>query len=236
MIRFESLTKRYGKREVLSRLSLVLRAGRVTGILGPNACGKTTLIKTLLGLAIPQSGSILADGATILGDWHFREKTGYMPQNPDYPANLTITELLKMVEELRVLEAPRKQELIAYFGLSSMLTQPFGQLSGGSRQKVAATLALMFDAPLIILDEPTAGLDPVSAVRFKELLVREAQAGKTIALISHILPEVEQLAQDVLFLAEGQVVFTGSLEELRERTGEPRLERAITHLLEVRSP
>jgi Cu-processing system ATP-binding protein len=237
MIRVDSLQKSFGKRLVLADLSFEIKPGRVTGILGPNACGKTTLIKSLLGLTVPQSGRAWAESLPILGTANsedasrFREKTGYMPQYPDFPANLSVRELLRMIEDLRQAKAPRMREHIAYFRLEEAMTQPFGQLSGGTKQKVAATLAFMFDAPLIVLDEPTAGLDPVASVRFKDLVKSEASRGKTILLVSHVLPEVEQLVDDILFLIDGRIAFSGSIDELRARTEEPTLERAITRLV-----
>jgi Cu-processing system ATP-binding protein len=236
MIRLEGIEKSYGRRKVLKGVDLELPAGVVSGVLGPNACGKTTLIKCILGLAVPEHGQIFVDGLRVGVDAAYRERIGYMPQYPDFPENLRVGELIRMLEDLRGRPAPLKNELIPYFGLAPVLRQPFGQLSGGTRQKVSALTAFMFDAPVLILDEPTAGLDPLSVVKFKERLGAEAARGKTILLVSHIMTELEQLASHLAFIVDGQVQFSGPLSGLKSRTGEPSLERAITRLAEGPMP
>ena len=158
-----------------------------------------------------------------------------MPQAPSFPDNLSLHELMAMLEDLRREKATRREELVSYFGLSSILDQPFGQLSGGTKQKVAAISALMFDAPLIICAEPTAGLDPLSRVHFKDLLRSKAREGKTIVLVSHLMSEIEQLASSLVFLAEGKVAYSGGVNELRDSVGEPDLERAVTRLFMLRA-
>lgn len=230
MVRIEKLEKNYGKRKVLRGLDVAIRRGTITGIAGPNACGKTTLIKCLLGIVVPDGGSVVVEGRPVTSEWEYRRRIGYMPQYPDFPANLKVGELLAMLEDLRGNPAPRRRELMEYFELGSIADQGFGQLSGGTKQKVAAVAAFMFDAPLIVLDEPTAGLDPLSTLRFKDLLRREALSGKTILLVSHIMTEVDQLVEDMLFVIEGRAVYSGSLSELKSATGQDDLERAITEL------
>jgi Cu-processing system ATP-binding protein len=235
MIEVNKLNKSFGKLQILRDLSFSVRRGMITGIAGPNACGKTTAIKCLLGLVIPESGKISVDGrdSTYRADQGFdaRRAIGYMPQDPDFPQNLKIIEILDMVEKLRGQAAVRKVELSKYFEIGPVLKRTFGQLSGGTKQKVAAVVAFMFDPPLLILDEPTAGLDPVSTVRFKELLTEEQKNGKTLLVVSHFMGELEQVASDLVYVADGQVIFNGSIEEIRDRYRETTLERAITHLL-----
>lgn len=231
MIRIQGLEKRYGQRKVLQRLDLDFRPGVISALAGPNACGKTTLIKCILGLVIPQHGQIKVQESIVRGNWEYRKKIGYMPQSPDFPENLKVRELFTMLEDLRG-EAPvRKDEMIAYFELEPALEQSFGQLSGGTKQKVAAVVAFMFNAPIVILDEPTAGLDPVSTLKFKDLLLEMSKRGTTVLLVSHIMTEIEQLADDLVYLMDGKIVFSGPIEKLKAEAKEVQLERAITQLV-----
>lgn len=115
--------------------------------------------------------------------------------------------------------------------LSKELDKRFSSLSGGTRQKVGALLALIFDQPVLVLDEPMVGLDPITAYRLKSFLIKEKERGKTIIYISHIMVEVEELADDIVFITEGKVVFQGSVEDLKNSTGKDRLEEAVLCLL-----
>lgn len=235
MIAIDRLVKTYGKHEVLRGIDLVVRDGLVTGIAGPNACGKTTLIKTILGLVVPDRGEIRIDGELTGGESGFRRKIGYMPQNPRFPVNLSLHELMTMLEDLRGEKSAVRHELVTYFSLNSCLDKPFGHLSGGTKQKAAAVIALLFDPPVVILDEPTAGLDPLSSVRFKDLVRRKSQEGKTIVLVSHLMSEVEQLATDIVFMSEGEIAFSGTVDSLRSKTGEADVERALARIFEDRA-
>lgn len=234
MIEVRGLRKSFGRREVLRGIDLHAPAGAVTGVAGPNACGKSTLMKCLLGLVVPDAGEIRIAGRPAGGDGEYRRSLGYMPQNPQFPGNLRGSELLEMVEDLRGEKAGSREELVAYFSLGEALRQATSELSGGTKQKLSAVIALMFGAPVILLDEPTAGMDPLMSVQFKRLLQREAERGKCILLISHLITEMEQLASGVLFLNEGEAVFSGSTQELLGRTGASDLEQALVHIFEKR--
>lgn len=233
MIEIRSLSKFYGPHEILGTIDLKIKTGSVTGIVGPNACGKTTLIKCILGLVIPTSGEVLIDGEQTDCRGEFRRKIGYMPQTPAFPAHLCLRELLDMLENLRGQAAPSRQALIAYFGLDPILNQALDQLSGGTRQKVAAVIAFMFDAPIVILDEPTVGLDPMAAMLFKDLVLRRAEQGTTIILVSHIMTEIEKLAGEMAFINDGKIVFAGPIADLLLRAGVAQLDRAVIHLFET---
>ena len=234
MIRVNGLHKSYGSRAVLKGVELHVPAGKIVGIAGPNACGKSTLLKCLLGLAVPQSGEIRIAGKGIAGNGEFRRSVGYMPQNPQFPPGLKGFELLEMLEHLRGERAARKERLVSHFGLERALGQPTGELSGGTRQKLSAVAAFMFDAPVVLLDEPTAGMDPLVSVRFKELLAEQVSAGKAILLVSHLISEIEQLASSIIFLEDGQTAFSGEIRDLLSRTGAERLDLALTRLFEGR--
>lgn len=231
MIQLAGVTKRFGTLPVLQGIDLDVRAGRVTAIVGPNGAGKTTLIKILLGLARADAGTLRVNGAVVDGDGAYRAGIGYMPQIARFPENLTGAELLNMVRDLRGGSATADEELIAAFRLEAELRKPLRTLSGGTRQKVNAALAFLFDPALLILDEPTAGLDPVSSTVIKDKILAERGAGKTLILTSHIMSELEELADDVAFLIDGRVRFAGAVHELKTQTRQRSLERALAHLM-----
>ncbi len=234
MIRVHGLRKSFGARQVLRGIDLQVSSGSISGVAGPNACGKSTLMKCLLGLVVPDSGEIWIGGRPVDMAGEYRRFLGYMPQNPQFPENLRGRELLEMLQDLRRERAKSKDELVGYFELDGALQQPVSELSGGTKQKLAAVMALMFSAPVILLDEPTAGMDPLVTIRFKQLLLREAKAGKCILLISHSISEIEQLATSVTFLHEGAAVFSGTNQELLQKSGAGSLEQALTKIFEER--
>ncbi|WP_340690359.1 ABC transporter ATP-binding protein [Hydrogenobacter thermophilus] len=231
MIRFESVYKSFKGRRLFDGLNLELKEGKTTAILGPNGSGKTTLVKMILGLVVPDRGRILVDGRDARKDAEHKRLIGYMPQIPEFPENLSVKEIVSMVKDIRGQEAVRFKELIELLNLEMELDKRFSSLSGGTRQKVGALVSLAFDPPMLILDEPMVGLDPISAYRLKRFILEEKQRNKTVLFISHIMSEVEEVADYVVFLAEGRKVFDGSLEELKERTGKEKLEEAVLCLL-----
>jgi Cu-processing system ATP-binding protein len=233
VIRIEGVRKRFGPLEVLKGVDLHIARGRVTAVIGPNGSGKTTLIRILLGLVRPDCGRIRWGEEVLNGDCGYRERVGYMPQIVRFPENLSGRELLDMIADLR---APGAQdvELIDAFGLQKDLDKPFRSLSGGTRQKVNAALAFRFTPELLILDEPTAGLDPLAARTLKEKVKSERDRGRTVILTSHVMSELESLADDVVFLVEGSIRYHGTLDELKRRTGESDLEGAIAWLMTER--
>jgi Cu-processing system ATP-binding protein len=231
VIRVEKLNKRFGKLQVLNDLDLEIGDGCVTAILGPNGAGKTTLIKSILGLVKPDSGQIHVGDTHVNGDCRYREKIGYMPQIPRYPENLTVREILHMIQDLRGRFDDLDDELIANFDLEKQFEKPFKTLSGGNRQRVSAALAFMFRPEILFLDEPTAGLDPLASSMLKDKILRERKNGRTLVLTSHVMAEVEELADVVVYVLEGSVYFEESVSDLLERTGEPTLERAMARMM-----
>lgn len=236
MITINGLTKRFGALDVLCGLDLEILPGRVTAVVGPNGAGKTTLIKVVLGLTRPDGGRVLMDGESIGQDPAYRARIGYMPQIARFPENLTGAELIAMLEALRGPElgsdgAERDRELIERFRLAPHLHKPLRTLSGGTRQKVNAVLAFLFDPDLLILDEPTSGLDPVASGILKEKVRGARQAGKTVIVTSHVMSELEELADDIAFLLDGRVRFAGSVHDLKLHTRQLSLERAIAQMM-----
>ncbi|UGU14626.1 ABC transporter ATP-binding protein [Sinomicrobium kalidii] len=230
MVSIQNLNKAFGRNQVLDNLSLQINQKGVTAILGPNGSGKTTLIKSILGMTIPDKGTITINGKDIKKDVLYRENLDYLPQIADFPDNLKVKELIKMIKDLRNKPA-RDETLIRFFGLEPFLDKKLNTLSGGTRQKVNLILAFMFDSPLMILDEPSSGLDPVSLIRLKEWINREKAQGKIILVTSHIMSFVEEIAENIAFLLDGKIYFNGSLSQLRTKTGQEDLEHAIASLL-----
>jgi Cu-processing system ATP-binding protein len=231
MIAAREVSKSFGKLRVLDRLSLSIRPSRITGLVGPNAAGKTTLAKIILGLTRPDSGSIEIDGAPMGADDSYRSRIGYMPQLARFPDNLSARELLSMLTDLRGATPALDEELIDRFAFEGALDKPIRVLSGGTRQKVNAVIAFLFRPDLLILDEPTAGLDPVSSGILKDKVLTEKVAGKTFLLTSHIMSELDELADDVAFIIEGKVAFIGAVGELKKMTRQNNLERAIAEMM-----
>ncbi len=230
------LRKRFGRNEVLRGVDMKIAPGRITALVGPNSAGKTTLLKCLLGMVRPDPGSsVRIDGEAVNGGPEYRRRIGYMPQAARFPEQLTGRELLSFLIDLRAAPVDRDEELIAGFGLESQLDKPVRTLSGGTRQKINAVAAFLFRPSLLILDEPTAGLDPVAASVLKDRVLQAPSRGTSVLLTSHLMGEVEELAQDLVFLVDGQVEFSGSVESLLRQSGETRLERAMARLL-ARAP
>lgn len=226
------LRKQFGKLAVLQGLDLTIVAGGVTAIVGPNAAGKSTFIKAVLGLVRPDHGVLRVQGQDPRAGDGYRAHLGYMPQAARFPENLTGYEVLRLLSGLRGHPETQDRELIDTFALGSQLHKPVRTLSGGTRQKLNAVVAFLFRPSLVVLDEPTAGLDPVSSAQFKDKVRAAAGQGTTVLLTSHLMGEVEELADRIAFLLEGQIRFHGTVDELRTMTGEPKLERAVAALME----
>lgn len=232
MIRIENLHKRFGKLKVLDGVTFQIGNKGVIAVLGPNGSGKTTILKTILGMVLPQEGEIYFEDQPVLNNWEYRNRIGYMPQIARFPDNLTVRELIDMIKNIRDVNA-NEEALIQRFDLQASLNKKLGQLSGGTKQKVNIVLTFMFDSPLLILDEPTAGLDPVSLIRLKSLIQEEKAKGKTFLITTHIMSLVEELSDEIIFLLEGQIFFQGSVQQLKAQTKQKDLEHSIAKILET---
>jgi len=230
MIQIKNLYKEFGKVTVLKDLNLEIRSGGIFAVLGPNGSGKTTLIKSILGMVVPDKGTINIDGEEILRKHQYRNNVNYLPQIANFPGNLTVSELIQMIKDIRTKKA-NDIKLIELFDLHPFLNKKLSNLSGGTKQKVNLVLAFMFDSELIILDEPTTGLDPISLIRLKEIIQLEKQKGKTILITSHIMSFVEEVSDEIVFLLDGKIHFKGKIETLKEQTKQTDLEHAIATIL-----
>jgi Cu-processing system ATP-binding protein len=230
MVTIQGLHKKFGKQQVLSGLDLSISEGGIFAILGPNGSGKTTLIKTILGMVIPDKGEISVLGKNIKVNSEYRHKIDYLPQIANFPSNLKVRELIKMIKDLRK-STKEDERLIELFRLTPFLDKKLGTLSGGTKQKVNLVLTFMFDSPIVILDEPTSGLDPISLIRLKDLIQAEKAKGKTILITSHIMSFVEEVSDEIVFILEGKIYFKGSILELKTKTNQPDFEHAIASIL-----
>ncbi len=231
MVNIQNLHKSFGKNEVLSGVDLTISEGGIFAILGPNGSGKTTLIKCILGMVIPDNGTITIQGQNIKNNSSYRNKIDYLPQIANFPSNLKVKELIKMIKDLRNKINADDARLIELFKLEGFLDKKLGTLSGGTKQKVNILLTFMFNSPIIILDEPTSGLDPLSLLGLKQLIETEKAKGKTILITSHIMSFVEEVADEIVFLLEGKIYFKGRIIDLKKKTGQPDFEHAIASIL-----
>lgn len=232
MITISNLIKSYNNLEVLKGINAEISKDKVTAVVGPNGSGKTTIIKIILGLVKSDFGYVSIDNEKINGDYHYKSNIGYMPQIASYPENLTVVEVINMIKDFRNCKDNPEEKLISEFGLNGELNKAIRTLSGGNKQKLSAVIALMFNPNILIFDEPTAGLDPIASSRFKEIVLAKKKEGKSIILTSHIMSEIEELADEIIFLLDGKIYYQGSLLNLLLEKGETRLEKAVAGILQ----
>ncbi len=233
MMRIENLKKRFKKLQALDNINAMFDNGQVISLIGPNGSGKTTLIKSILGMVKADEGNIFVNGNPINDDPSYRSRIGYMPQIGRYPDNMKIGHLFRMMKDIRKMpEAGVDTDMLIRFDLMSIFEKPMRTLSGGTRQKVSAALAFYFNPDILILDEPTAGLDPVSSEILKEKIMLEKMKNKLILITSHILSDLDELATDVMYLQEGKMIFLKDIDTLRCETGEDKLGKAIARVMQ----
>ncbi|MDX2048395.1 MAG: ABC transporter ATP-binding protein [Chitinophagaceae bacterium] len=235
MIRIENLDKRFKKLQVLNNINALFSNGQVVSLIGPNGSGKTTLIKCILGMVKANNGAIYINGKQINGDPTYRNQIGYMPQIGRYPDNMKVGQLFGMMKNIR--KIPEQQldtDLLVKLNLVSFFDKPMRTLSGGTRQKVSAALAFYFNPGILILDEPTAGLDPLSSEILKEKIIQEKKKNKLILITSHILSDLDELTTHVMYLQEGKIIFLKDMATLRKETGEEKLGKAIARIMRGR--
>ena len=227
MIKLENLAISFGKLDVLKGINASFDAGKIICIIGPNGSGKTTMIKCLLGMTIPNSGRILFDGKPIVGEELYRKEIGYMPQIGRYPDNMTIGQIIAMMKDLRNEVTQLDETIFEQFQIQTMLQKKMRTLSGGTTQKISAGLAFLFNPKVLVLDEPTAGLDPSAAEILKQKILKAKQDGKLVLITSHIMSEIDEMADEILYMQEGNVLFHKNIEQLKAETRENKLGRAI---------
>ncbi|MGB0199637.1 MAG: ABC transporter ATP-binding protein [Flavobacteriaceae bacterium] len=215
MICIDNLHKRFGVHEVLKGINLRLDKPGIYGLLGPNGSGKSTLIKCLLGMVVPDQGTLQVFGKNCKGQWRYKDHIGYLPQHARFPQNLNLQELCAMVVDIRNRKAKHTDKLIELFELTPHLKKNVKQLSGGTLQKVNLLLCLMFNNPIVILDEPSTGLDPLALLQLKKWLTDNSES--IILITSHITHFVESLCEKVFFLAEGRILLETEASNLDQK-------------------
>lgn len=210
----DRLSKQYKNKIAVDRVSFTLSEG-VTGLLGANGAGKTTLMRMMTGILVPTSGEITADGIAVQTE-EYRSLLGYLPQDFGYYPEFTAKEFIQYIAALKGLEkrhAKRKtDELLEVVGLSDVANKKIKTFSGGMKQRVGIAQAIVNDPKILILDEPTAGLDPKERVRFRNLI---AEIGKnTIVLFStHIVSDIDSIAKSLLMMRDGQIIYEGAWDK-----------------------
>ena len=236
-VEIENLSKDYGKLHALNNIMLNVPEGTIYGLVGPNGSGKTTLIKVLVGAVKPTAGSVKVHALDPLRNkWKLRRQIGYMPQIGRYPENMTVAHVINMMKDIRK-DSNRKhdEDLVNSYGLKDIMYKRMRTLSGGTTQKVSASLAFLFSPDVLILDEPTAGLDPLASELLKKKIIEEKQNGKLILITSHVLSELDDLITEVFYMQEGKLLFHKKLSVLKEETGEEKLSKAIAKVISAQA-
>lgn len=232
MISIENISKRFRKLQALDNISARFEKGQAISLIGPNGSGKTTLIKSILGMVRPDKGNIYVGEHEVRQNHEYRQLIGYMPQIGRYPDNMRVGQLFRMMKQLRQDKRSKWDErLIEQFELKKIFDKPMRTLSGGTRQKVSAALAFLFDPAILILDEPTAGLDPLSAEILKAGIIEQKKKNKLILITSHILSDLDELTTHVMYMQEGKMVFLKDLDTLQMETGEIKIGKAIARIM-----
>lgn len=229
MITIKNLNKSYGKLHVLHNINLQLEKGQCIGFVGPNGCGKTTLMKCILGLATPQSGEVIVNGMNVQDNPSYRQHIGFMQQNSCFPENMSVRETFKTIEDARSTDVTLDKELYEAYAIDRIAEKKTKTLSGGTNQKVNAALAFLFNPDILILDEPTASLDPLAANILKEKIVKEKD--KLVFITSHILSELEGIVTHIIFMEEGHILFFKPVDELLKETQQDNVSQAVMYYL-----
>ena len=215
-LRADGLTRSFGSRVALREVSFTLAAGELVGIVGPNGAGKTTLLSILAGSLTPDAGT-LAFGKTARDG----REVGWVPQTPALYAKLTVAENLRLFARLEGVADIEStvSRMLSQTALEDRAGEPVGRLSGGNRQRVNIAIGLLSEPAVLLLDEPSAALDPRQRARLWEFITALAGAGTTIAFSTHDVSEVERFADRVLLLADGELLFTGATAQLAAEVG-----------------
>ena len=224
MIQIKELNKTFGKYQILKNITFEIQEGKILALLGPNGSGKSTLLKCLLGIT----------PADLIHSWDHKHQIdlrsiGYMPQNPSFPKNLSVKEIINFLDRISLSSVSEayKEQLLIDMDIYPFIEKNFNELSQGMKQKINILQCFMAQPNLYILDEPTAGLDPNMTYYIKKLLLEEKNKGKTILFTSHIMSEVEDLADELLVLIHGEIVLQDKPSSIIKTMKSSNLEEAI---------
>jgi ABC-2 type transport system ATP-binding protein len=232
-VAIEDLVVRRGGRRVLHSVSCELRAGAVTGLIGPSGCGKTTLMRAIVGVQIVQSGRVSVLGLAA-GSTQLRRRVGYVTQAPSIYADLSVHENLRYFARVLGVGETRIGEVIETVSLADHVHQVASNLSGGERARLSLASALLGEPEVLVLDEPTVGLDPVLRRELWAHFRRLAGSEVTLVISSHVMDEAEH-CDELLLMRDGELLASGTPDQLRARTGEADLEDAFLALIEQRA-
>lgn len=214
-IKIQNLIKKYGHQFALDDVSFSIEKGEVVGLLGPNGAGKSTLMKSVTGAILPNSGEIEIDGFSVLKKpLETKRKIGFLPENNPLYYEMYVKEYLQFVANMRKENSQRIEEVIQKVGLTPESHKKIGQLSKGFKQRVGLAQAILSNPEILILDEPTNGLDPNQILEIREV-IREIGKSKTVILSTHIMQEVEALCSRVILLNKGKVISDSPIEEFK---------------------
>lgn len=221
LVAVERLSRRHGQIQAVNAVSFTLERGQVLGFLGLNGAGKSTTMRILAGVLAPDAGRIVINGADLLDQpRQVKQAIGYLPEQPPLYRELTVDEQLRYSARLHGLDRTTSQQAVAWVkaqcGLVAVGQRLTGNLSKGYRQRVGIAQALLHDPPVLILDEPTVGLDPIQTREIRDL-IRELGQDRGVILSTHLLPEVQATCSHVQIMRAGQLVFAGALAELQQR-------------------
>ena len=238
-IETNDLTKRYGSLTAVNKLNLKVKTNTIHGFLGPNGAGKTTTIKLFVGLLKPDEGTINIFGQEVVGDRpDVRLRMGYMPELPKFPKHLTGYELLDIYGKMYGLNVQERREqvprLLEMVGLEGRGNDRIGKYSKGMQQRIGIAQALINNPELVIMDEPSLGLDPVGMVEVREIMKAIVKRGMTVFISSHLLHEVQQVCSHITIINRGITIASDTLENLSNQLlGPSTLEVEVTKLTDV---
>ncbi len=216
MIAVEHLTKKYGKFTAVNDVSFTVNQGEVFAFLGPNGSGKTTTLKSIIGLTIPTSGSILVHGIDVrTHSKDAKQFMSYLPQRIVFPETLTAREVVQFYSSLRNISKSVADDALSKAGFNGFSDKPVHEFSGGMIQRLGMTVISIPDSPILLLDEPTANLDPQGVKQFRDFIMEQKIKGKTIIFSTHLLAEAEQLADRVAIFVSGKLAALESIDNLR---------------------
>ncbi|GAB3063264.1 ATP-binding cassette domain-containing protein [Salinicoccus sesuvii] len=234
VLELKNLTKTFGTTVAAKDISFELNANEIFGFIGPNGAGKSTTLRMIIGALSPDGGEILMDGEPLSGNPHYKKNIAYVPGDVNLWGNLTGEEVIHFFMKVRgYTNIEKKKHLIAQFRLDSK--KKCKTYSKGNRQKVALICAFLSEAHLLIFDEPTTGLDPLMERVFHEQLMHAKSEGRSILLSSHVLSEVEKLADRIAIIREGEIIETGPLKTLRHITRTEYIVKSTQDLSELQA-